>query len=109
MKPTAERAAAGERRYHKGAAGRAMVLLTALSVLSTVSCRGPAPQRILATADRTGPPISGSLQADGLIDAQRASMAAEDQKRAEAALRCDTTKAGDRRESPLRRPVRRRP
>lgn len=109
MKLSAERVAAGKRRYPKGATVRATVSLVALLVLSTVSCRVSAPRPIQSPADRTGPPTLGSLQTDGLIDAERASMAVEDQKRAETALRRDEAKGVDRRDSPLRPPVRQRP
>ncbi|MGB2984480.1 MAG: hypothetical protein WBE26_01245 [Phycisphaerae bacterium] len=89
---------------------RIVALLAMLVLHPMIGCRAPAAGRVLPDTgfDRRAKPDLPT-PANGLLATERAQMAAEDQKRAEAILESNEIRATRYRDKPLRPPVTRRP
>ncbi len=81
------------------------VWLAPFTALTLAGCKTTTPGQ--APHGRTVPAAAMSAPADNLIAAERASMAVEDQQRAETALNGERS-VRPHRDSPLRRTIRRR-
>jgi len=96
-------------QFRRTIEGNAIVLFAVLTALSMATCRAPNRRTTQVTTDQAVPSARHTSPADGFIATGRDSMAVEDQQRADAALRNEKKTTVDRRQSPLRPPVRRPP
>ncbi len=85
---------------------RGSVVLVAACMLALAGCRTTRPRAADTVSHPSGSVPASSAAPDGVLAEQRASMAVSDQERAAAALRGSDKPVKDRRDRPIRPPVR---